>query len=70
MQRLFSGAKKLEAHGGTQSFEVGRDAPISAAFRALEAAKEEGLLLNYSMSQTTLEQVFLNIAAAEGGVDA
>ena len=33
------------------------------AFRALEAAKQERLLDNYSLSQTSLEQVFLNIAA-------
>ena len=35
------------------------------AFRALEAAKQERLLDNYSLSQTSLEQVFLNIAARQ-----
>ena len=56
----------LKAHAGTQSFEIGGGESggesggalrVSVAFRALERAKQERLISNYSLSQTTLEQV-------------
>ena len=60
--RLCGGARVLEAHGGTQAFEAETSFLMGPAFRQLEQAKEQGLLENYSLSQCSLEQVFLNIA--------
>ena len=58
----FPSAKVLEAHGGYQSFEVARGFDMAKVFRELERAKAELGLENYTLSQTSLEQVFLNIA--------
>ena len=63
VRATFATATLLEAHGGTQSFDVGAQIELAPAFAALELAKEAGMLHTYSLSQTTLEQVFLNIAA-------
>ena len=56
-------ARVIEEHGGTISFEAAASFELGAAFRRLEVAKAQGLVENYSLSQTNLEQVFLNIAA-------
>ena len=61
----FEGARPLETHGGLQSFEVGSSFGLARAFHALEAAKDCGDLYTYTLSQTTLEQVFLNIAGRD-----
>ena len=50
------------AHGGFQSFEVAQGFEMARVFRTLEKAKAELGLENYTLSQTNLEQVFLNIA--------
>jgi len=73
VEALFASSKLLEAHGGYQSFEVvGTNAIAGSAlfklgpvFAALDRAKEELGLETYTLSQTTLEQVFLNIAAEQ-----
>jgi len=72
VRTAFGDVKLLEGHGGVQSFEVGASFDLAAAFAALEHAKQSGALHTYSLSQTTLEQVFLNIAAKqrEGMADA
>ena len=44
-----------------QSYETDRGR-VAELFHALEAAKKKGVLQSYSLSQTTLEQVFLNVA--------
>eukprot|EP00966_Prymnesium_polylepis_P039725 921860-Prymnesium_polylepis.1 len=49
-------ARLIEAHGGSLSFEALAPFDIGGAFRTLEAAKSEGVLHNYSLSQTSLEQ--------------
>jgi len=65
VRATFGDVTLLEGHGGVQSFEVGASFDLAAAFAALEQAKQAGDLHTYSLSQTTLEQVFLNIAAKE-----
>jgi len=67
VRSTFATVVLLEAHGGTQSFEVGASFALGDAFAALEGAKVAGLVHSYSLSQTTLEQVFLNIAAKAKG---
>jgi ABC-type multidrug transport system ATPase subunit len=61
----FGTAKLLESHSGRQQFDISSSFDLAAAFQALESAKEAGDLNEFSLSQTTLEQVFLNIAAAQ-----
>ena len=64
VRRLCADATLLEAHAGTQAYEV--DAvDMPTAFRELEAAKGNGELHNYSLSQTTLEQVFVRFASKQ-----
>jgi len=65
VRATFGDVTLLEGHGGVQSFEVSASFDLAAAFAALEQAKQAGDLHTYSLSQTTLEQVFLNIAAKE-----
>lgn len=77
VESLFPGTKQLEMHGGWQVFEVGGDRNVRAeggraalfalgpVFTALDNAKEDLGIETYTLSQTTLEQVFLNIAAAQ-----
>jgi hypothetical protein len=65
VRSTFKHARLLEAHGGFMSFEIERGFELGAAFLALEKAKQTLRLENYSLSQTTLEQVFLNIASEQ-----
>ena len=67
VRRTFETVELLEAHGGTQCFEVGANFALGDAFAALEDAKAARLLHSYSISQTSLEQVFLNISAKARG---
>jgi len=63
--KLMPGARPLESQGGMQSYEAGKGNRVAELFKALEQAKKRGLLQSYSLSQTTLEQVFLNAATAK-----
>ena len=76
IERLFASTKQLEAHGGFQVFEVGAGGEATEAkkaglfklgpvFAALDQAKLELGIETYTLSQTTLEQVFLNISAKQ-----
>lgn len=62
IRSVFCGVKTLEVHGGFQAFEISRGFQLGAAFKALEGAKETLRVESYTLSQTTLDQVFLNIA--------
>lgn len=72
--RLFPGTTPLDAHGGYQVFEISKRAEpgrsvqlfaLSPVFAALDQAKADLGVETYTLSQTTLEQVFLNIAAVQ-----
>ena len=65
---VFPQATLLERHAGRQTYEVRATFDLGRAFRALEQARTDGDVETYSLSQTNLEQVFLNIAeqAAKG----
>ena len=77
IESLFSSVKALEAHGGYQTFEVvGSNTAAGSAlfklgpvFTALDDAKGDLGIETYTLSQTTLEQVFLNIAAEQEDED-
>jgi len=80
IEGLFASTKQLEEHGGFQVFEVGAADDDAAAktglfklgpvFAALDQAKLDLGIETYTLSQTTLEQVFLNIAANQLDEDA
>ena len=76
VEQLFPGTRLLEAHGGFQVFEMGAEKRQAGAlfklgpvFAALDKAKAELSLETYTLSQTTLEQVFLNISAEQEDED-
>ena len=46
------------------SYETPKSRNVAELFKALEAAKKRSVLQSYAISQTTLEQVFLNVASA------
>ncbi|KAJ8041808.1 ATP-binding cassette sub-family A member 1 [Holothuria leucospilota] len=59
----FPGAQMLEAHLGTLHFQVYDDnMNWSRIFGTLEESKERLKITDYSVSQTPLEQVFINFA--------
>jgi len=83
IESLFPDTTCLEAHGGFQVFEVGGGVAksdgaakagvafrLGEVFRALDQAKTALGLESYTLSQTTLEQVFLNIASEQQDEDA
>ena len=59
----FSGAVLLEEHAGAITYWLPSEGVSwSFVFRLLEINKEELGIIDYSVSQTTLEQVFINFA--------
>eukprot|EP01027_Heterolobosea_sp_BB2_P015159 GEZU01021715.1.p1 GENE.GEZU01021715.1~~GEZU01021715.1.p1 ORF type:complete len:838 (+),score=194.35 GEZU01021715.1:69-2582(+) len=62
----FSKAKVLTCIGGTMHFEIPQeDHSLAHMFRVVEANKRALGVIDYSISQTTLEQVFMNFAKAQ-----
>ena len=51
-----------EEHAGYLRLRVGNDVDLAESFRSLEQMKEDGSILDYSVSQSTLEQIFINFA--------
>ena len=63
-------ARILSVHGDTCSVAVSRESVhLSALFQFAERLKNEGKLEEYSISQSTLEQVFLRIAKKQVNSD-
>ena len=72
IKQYFPTANKTDGHGGYLTFEALPEAgasssffPLGAVFDALEKARSTLGIESYTLSQTTLEQVFLNIAARQ-----
>ena len=77
MHSLFPDCAQLDLRGGYQVFEVGKEkvgAPggtrdalfaLGPVFSALDQAKADLGIESYTLSQTTLEQVFLNISSEQ-----
>jgi len=61
---LFQGAQLMEQHGGNFKFDLPpqKDKPLSIIFGLIERYRQEYDILEYSVSQTTLEQVFIYFA--------
>lgn len=65
-------ATPLSATGGERSFQlpVSATSAFPAMFAELEGRQGELSIDSYGISMTTLEQVFLNLAAGKGGLTA
>lgn len=61
-ERVMSQVVVEEVHGGYVSLKVSKEVDLAQAFSALEAHKAALNILDYSISQCTLEQVFLKFA--------
>jgi ABC-type multidrug transport system ATPase subunit len=63
IMKSFPNAKLLNSLGGTQHFEIPqKNHKLAQMFKEVERNKEKFGIEDYSISQTTLEQVFLNFA--------
>lgn len=63
VQRNFPGAVLIEAHQGTATYQLPREGLMWAdVFQTIESHKETLGIEDYSVSQTTLDQVFVNFA--------
>jgi len=63
VQQAIPGANLVYAHGTMLKFQVGKEAKLPAIFRLLEQIKSQGDVFDdYSITQTTLEQVFIKFA--------
>eukprot|EP00002_Diphylleia_rotans_P024252 TRINITY_DN477_c0_g2_i1.p1 TRINITY_DN477_c0_g2~~TRINITY_DN477_c0_g2_i1.p1 ORF type:complete len:1671 (+),score=364.81 TRINITY_DN477_c0_g2_i1:51-5063(+) len=59
----FPGAQLLEWHAGTVKYDVPRQKlTLSNMFRTIQANRERLHIINYAISQTTLEQIFISKA--------
>ncbi len=54
-----------EEHGSFLKVKAPNDLDLSAAFNLLERMKSTGLISSYSLSQSTLEQIFIKFAAQQ-----
>jgi len=66
VNELFTGVKRAEAREGELIFEVAQGFEFAKVFAALEEAKQTLGLQFFSMSQTSLETVFLRVAEKYG----
>eukprot|EP00887_Chlorella_sp_A99_P005937 scaffold29.g5937.t1 len=69
VRRLCAGAalRECDAEGGHLAFAVPRAGlDLPALFEGVERGRAEGCVEEYSLSQTSLEQVFLHLAQAPG----
>jgi len=63
VESLFQGAVLEEQHAGRLKYQLPQqNMSLAAIFGALERAKAELEIEDYAVSQTTLEQVFLQMA--------
>jgi len=62
VQEHFSEAKRVQSHQGTLLFEVDNRFALARVFGAFEGAKATHGLETFTMSQTSLEDVFLRVA--------
>jgi len=64
VEQHFTGVRRVPSHQGTLIFEVAQGFALATVFGAFEDAKMSLGLETFTMSQTSLEDVFLRVAAA------
>lgn len=70
VMETFPGALKLEEHQGSLTYQLpSAGLTWSSVFRQLETNKERLGIIDYSVSQTTLEQVFIDFAKEQSEED-
>jgi ABC-type multidrug transport system ATPase subunit len=62
VHQLFPNANLLETMEGHRTYDVGSIKELSVAFDQIEKYKDAVGITNYSLSQTSLEQIFLHLA--------
>jgi ABC-type multidrug transport system ATPase subunit len=65
IQSIFPKSSMLEEYGRHLSYDVGVLESPASAFASIEKSKKKLSIANYSLSQTTLEQVFLRFACED-----
>ncbi|KAK3933415.1 Phospholipid-transporting ATPase ABCA1, partial [Frankliniella fusca] len=65
LQRRLPGATVVEAHLHQMKLQLPPQLPLVDIFRALDEARRAGCVEDYSVSQTTLEDVFMRFARAQ-----
>eukprot|EP00002_Diphylleia_rotans_P008604 TRINITY_DN1856_c0_g1_i6.p1 TRINITY_DN1856_c0_g1~~TRINITY_DN1856_c0_g1_i6.p1 ORF type:complete len:270 (-),score=65.11 TRINITY_DN1856_c0_g1_i6:171-980(-) len=63
VEREYPAASLLEWHGGKLRFEIPRESlDLGNIFKTIESQRQSLGIIDYALSQTTLEQVFMNFA--------
>uniref|UniRef100_A0A2R5LC21 Putative lipid exporter abca1 n=1 Tax=Ornithodoros turicata TaxID=34597 RepID=A0A2R5LC21_9ACAR len=71
MEKAF-GADQVELreqHLNQMEYQVAQSVPLAVLFRQLEKARSSAALDDYSVTQTTLDQVFISFAKQQGDVE-
>lgn len=58
----FVGAELIEEHAGRAKYLIPQAIPLATIFECIEDNKESLGILDYSVSQPTLEQIFVAVA--------
>ena len=69
VESTFPGSLLKDEHQGYVHYQLKTEEKWSKLFGIMERAKQEYNVEDYSISQTTLEQVFLNFTRAQREVD-
>lgn len=70
VESTFPGSVLRDEHNGLLNYHLkSTNKSWSTMFAILEDAHEKGNIGNYAVTQTTLEQVFLNLARGQRGYD-
>lgn len=70
IQSIFPDSVLRNEHNGLLNYHLkGTDKAWSTLFATLESAHEQGHIGNYAITQTTLEQIFLNFARSQRGYE-
>ncbi|XP_053185826.1 retinal-specific phospholipid-transporting ATPase ABCA4-like isoform X2 [Scomber japonicus] len=69
MESCFPGCVQREKHYNTLQYEITSSSSLARIFQLVVANKERLSIEDYSVSQTTLDQVFVNFAKQQTGED-
>ncbi|KAM9790018.1 retinal-specific phospholipid-transporting ATPase ABCA4-like [Neosynchiropus ocellatus] len=69
MESSFPGCVQREKHYNTLQYQIASSSSLARIFQLVVANKEQLSIEDYSVSQTTLDQVFVNFAKQQTGED-
>eukprot|EP00038_Savillea_parva_P008022 m.174117 g.174117 ORF g.174117 m.174117 type:complete len:1815 (+) comp13791_c0_seq1:54-5498(+) len=70
LRSKFPNGESSDDHSQTFTYSIDDNVPLTELFTTMESAKESGLVEDYSISQTTLEQVFIQFARDQTDTEA